>query len=79
MPRKIISTVTYHFIMICGSDLMPPRQNSSMLLQVWTPKKQTLRHTLHPRDLLGSLLRIKSRGGDKKEREGKGKGRKEVG
>lgn len=76
MPRSIINTVMYHFTMICGSDLMPPKQNCSMLLQVGIPKKQTLRQNLHPIDLRGSLLRGKTRERDKKGREGKG--RKEV-
>lgn len=66
----------YHFTMICGSDLMPPKQNCSILLQVGIPKKQTLRQNLHPIDLQGSLLRVKTRGRDKKGREGKE--RKEV-
>ena len=61
----------YHFTMICGSDLMSPKQNCSILLQVGIPKEQTLRQNLHPIDLQGSLLRVKTRGRDKKGREGK--------
>lgn len=78
MPRSMINTMMYHFTMTCGSDLMPPKQNCSMLLQVGIPKKQTLRQNLHPIDLRGNLLRV-TKLGDMTKREGKGKEGKKYG
>ena len=67
---RVNSIKMYHFLLVSGSGLMPPKQNFSTIFQVSIPEKQTLRHRLHAIDLLGSSLRIKTRGSSRKERKG---------
>lgn len=50
---------------------MSLKENSGTVLQVGISKKQTLRHKLRLRDLLGISLGIKTMGGSRKGKEEK--------
>ena len=58
-------------ISVCAGNKATRSKPRDPLVCKALPKKQTLRQNLHPIDLQGSLLRVKTRGRDKKGREGK--------